>query len=168
MSEPEIPEALWKAAGGTESGLGTGGMLTKLQAADLARRSGTTVIIASGETPDVLLRAAAGETVGTRFLPVATSVESRKRYILTGGRAAGAVRIDSGAVQALARGSSLLPVGVKSVEGSFERGDSIRVLDPGREGDRARDHQLRLERPGAHHREEIRRDRKPPRIQLRG
>jgi glutamate 5-kinase len=130
VSEPEIPEALWKAAGGTESGLGTGGMLTKLQAADLARRSGTTVIIASGETPDVLLRAAEGETVGTRFLPVATSIESRKRYILTGGRATGAVRIDSGAVQALGRGSSLLPIGVKSLEGSFERGDSIRVLDP--------------------------------------
>ncbi len=131
VSEPEIPKALWEAAGGTESSLGTGGMLTKLQAADLARRSGTTVIIASGETPDVLLRAATGETVGTRFLPVATSVESRKRYILTGGRASGAVRIDPGAVQALARGSSLLPVGIKSAEGSFERGDSIRVLDPG-------------------------------------
>jgi glutamate 5-kinase len=130
VSEPEIPEALWKAAGGTESGLGTGGMLTKLQAADLARRSGTTVIIASGATTDVLLRAAEGATIGTRFLPVATSVESRKRYILAGGRAAGAVRIDAGAVQALARGSSLLPVGVKSAEGAFERGDSIRVLDP--------------------------------------
>jgi glutamate 5-kinase len=130
VSEPEIPKTLWEAAGGTESSLGTGGMLTKLQAADLARRSGATVIIASGDTPDVLLRAAAGETVGTRFLPVATAVESRKRYILAGGRASGAVRLDDGAVQALARGSSLLPVGVRSVEGSFERGDSIRVFDP--------------------------------------
>jgi glutamate 5-kinase len=134
VSEPEIPGALWQAAGGTESALGTGGMLTKLQAADLARRSGTTVVIASGETPDVILRASEGEAIGTRFLPVATSVESRKRYILAGGRASGAVRVDPGAVQALARGSSLLPVGVKSVEGGFERGDSIRVLDPaGRE-----------------------------------
>jgi glutamate 5-kinase len=130
VGEPEIPESLWKAAGGTENGLGTGGMLTKLQAADLARRSGTTVIIASGETPDVLLRAAEGASVGTCFLPVATSVESRKRYILAGGRATGAVQIDSGAVQALARGSSLLPVGVKSAEGTFDRGDSIRILDP--------------------------------------
>jgi glutamate 5-kinase len=130
IREPEIPASLWAAAGGTESGLGTGGMLTKLQAADLARRSGTTVIIASGKTPDVLLRAAAGDSIGTRFLPVATSVESRKRYILAGGRTSGAVRIDSGAVRALARGSSLLPVGVKAAEGSFERGDSICVLDP--------------------------------------
>jgi glutamate 5-kinase len=130
VSEPEIPESLWTAAGGTESDLGTGGMLTKLQAADLARRSGTTVVIASGDTSDVILRAAAGEPIGTRFLPVATSVESRKRYILTGGRDTGAVWIDSGAVQALARGSSLLPVGIQSVDGTFERGDSIRVLDP--------------------------------------
>ena len=130
VSELEIPESLWKAAGGAESTLGTGGMLTKLQAADLARRSGSTVVIASGETSDVLLRAAAGESVGTRFLPVATSVESRKRYILAGGRASGAVRIDPGAVQALARGRSLLPVGIQSAEGDFERGDSIRVLSP--------------------------------------
>jgi glutamate 5-kinase len=134
VSEPEIPKALWEAAKGTDGGLGTGGMLTKLQAADLARRSGTTVIIAAGDTPDVLLRAAAGETVGTRFLPVASSIESRKRYILAGGRPSDAVRIDTGAAQALARGSSLLPVGVIAVEGSFERGDSIRVLNPsGRE-----------------------------------
>jgi glutamate 5-kinase len=130
VAEPEIPPSLWQAAGGTENGLGTGGMLTKLQAADLARRSGTTVIIASGETPDVLLRAAEGASVGTRFLPVATSVESRKRYILAGGRASGAVCLDPGAVKALGRGSSLLPVGVKSAEGTFDRGDSIRVLDP--------------------------------------
>jgi glutamate 5-kinase len=137
VSELEIPTALWDAAGGTATGLGTGGMVTKLQAADLARRSGTTVIIASGEAPNVLLRAAAEETVGTRFLPVVTALESRKRYILAGGYAAGGVRIDAGAVQALARGSSLLPVGVKAVEGSFERGDSIRVLDSfGREAAR--------------------------------
>jgi glutamate 5-kinase len=131
VEEPEIPKSLWEAAKGTESELGTGGMLTKLQAADLARRSGTMVVIAAGDMPDVLLRAAAGESVGTRFLPVASSVESRKRYILAGGRASDAVRVDPGAAQALARGSSLLPVGVKAVEGAFERGDSIRVLDSG-------------------------------------
>jgi glutamate 5-kinase len=130
IAEPEISAALWESAGGSATGLGTGGMVTKLQAADLARRSGTTVIIASGDSPDVILRAAAEETVGTRFLPVVTAMESRKRYILAGGHSAGSVRIDAGAVQALARGSSLLPVGVKAVEETFERGDSIRVLDP--------------------------------------
>jgi glutamate 5-kinase len=129
VTEPEIPAPLWEAAGGSATGLGTGGMVTKLQAADLARRSGTTVIIASGESPNILLRAAAEETVGTRFRPVVSSMESRKRYILAGGHASGAVRIDAGAVQALAHGSSLLPVGVKAVDEEFERGDSIRVLD---------------------------------------
>jgi glutamate 5-kinase len=62
-------------------------MVTKLQAADLARRSGATVVIARGSEPSVLTRLAAGEKLGTWFQPVATSVESRKRYILAGGRA---------------------------------------------------------------------------------
>jgi glutamate 5-kinase len=109
-------------------------MVTKLQAADLARRSGTMVVIASSREPDVLLRLARGEAVGTRFHPVVTSIESRKRYILAGGRAPGGVRVDAGAVRALKKGSSLLPVGVKGVEGAFEPGDTVRVFDPtGRE-----------------------------------
>jgi glutamate 5-kinase len=125
---PEIPASLWESAGGSAGGLGTGGMLTKLQAADLARRSGTTVAIAHGEVPDVLLRLAAGEAIGTHFLPVATYLESRKRYILAGGRAGGKVCVDEGAAQAIIRGGSLLPVGVISIEGEFDRGDSVRVL----------------------------------------
>jgi glutamate 5-kinase len=124
----DIPANLWEAAGGTVTGLGTGGMATKLQAADLARRSGTHVIIAQGNAPDVLLRIANREKVGTHFHPVATAVESRKRYILTGG-AAGGLTVDDGASKALRRGGSLLPVGVSSVEGSFERGDTVRVSD---------------------------------------
>ncbi len=126
----DIPPRLWEAAGGTTktNGLGTGGMVTKLQAADLARRSGTTVVIAQGNAPDVLLRIANGEKVGTCFHPVATAVESRKRYILTGG-AAGGLTVDEGAGRALRRGGSLLPVGVCAVEGEFERGDTVRVLD---------------------------------------
>jgi len=127
--EPDISEALWQAAGGTANGLGTGGMVTKLQAADLARRSGATVVIAYGREPDVLLRIAAGERLGTRFHPVATALESRKRYILAGGLASGYALVDDGAVQALRRGGSLLPVGVFAVEGTFERGDTIRVSD---------------------------------------
>ena len=131
VTESEIPSALWEAAGGTASGLGTGGMVTKLQAASLARRSGTTVIIASGAESDELLRLAGGEKIGTRIHPIASAVESRKRYILAGGRALGAVRVDAGAEQALHRGRSLLPVGVVAVEETFERGDTIRVTDSG-------------------------------------
>jgi glutamate 5-kinase len=124
----EIPDELWTAAGGTRGGLGTGGMVTKLQAADLARRSGTMVVIASGTDPQILIRIAGGEVVGTRFLPVVSMVESRKRYLLAGKRAAGVLRIDEGAAQALVQGGSLLPVGVRKVEGSFERGDTVRAV----------------------------------------
>jgi glutamate 5-kinase len=125
---PEIPPGLWEAAGGSATGLGTGGMVTKLQAANLARHSGTVVVIASGSTPDVLVQIANGARLGTRFSPLATAIESRKRYILTGG-AAGTLTADDGAVKALGRGGSLLPVGVVAVDGTFDRGDTARVTD---------------------------------------
>ena len=125
-----IPAEVWAAAGGTETGLGVGGMVTKIQAADLARRSGTTCFIASGKEPDVLLRLVAGERLGTRFEPVADAVESRKRYILSARRAPGVVSVDEGAANALRRGGSLLPVGVTGVSGTFECGDTVRVNDP--------------------------------------
>lgn len=126
---PEIPEALWQAAGSSTGRLGTGGMITKLQAADLARRSGATVIIAPGSDQDVLLRLDGGEAIGTHFEPAFTAVESRKRFLLAGGRARDRLVVDDGASQALRLGGSLLPVGLTSVEGSFERGDPVGVLD---------------------------------------
>ncbi len=129
VTEPEIPESLWQAAGGAATGLGTGGMVTKLQAADLARRSGCAVVIAGGGEADVLVRIAAGEAVGTRFHPLVSALESRKRYILSGGRASGLLIVDDGAAKALRQGSSLLPVGVTAVEGDFDRGDTARVVD---------------------------------------
>lgn len=139
ITEKEIPEAVWQAAGGTTDGLGTGGMVTKLQAADLARRSGTLVVIAPGDEPDVLARLAAGETIGTRFHPIVTAIESRKRYILAGGQTQGAVTIDMGAARALQKGGSLLAVGMTAVESDFNRGDPIRILTAnGRELELAR------------------------------
>jgi len=130
VAAAEIPERLWKAAGGKGTGLGTGGMVTKLQAADLARRCGTTCLIANGGEADVLIRLVNGEKLGTRFLPVASAVESRKRYILSARRAPGVLTVDDGAAKALRRGGSLLPVGLVTVSGAFERGDTVRVLDP--------------------------------------
>lgn len=127
--EPDIPAELWEAAGGTANRLGTGGMITKLQAADLARRSGASVVIAPGSEPDVILRIVSGDAVGTRFLPAATSVESRKRYLIAGGKSRYQLVVDDGALQALQNGSSLLPVGLVDVLGKFERGDVVRVLD---------------------------------------
>jgi glutamate 5-kinase len=130
VDSPEIPEELWLAAGGTANSLGTGGMVTKVQAADLARRSGATVIIARGGDPDVILRLVQGEDLGTCFLPVATAVESRKRYLLAANQAKGVIGVDEGAAQAIRKGGSLLPVGVLQFEGIFERGDTVRVMGP--------------------------------------
>lgn len=127
--QPFSPE-LWQAAGGSVSGLGTGGMMTKLQAADMARHGGTTVVIARGAEPDVLLRLARGEPIGTRLVPVINKLEGRKRYILSGSRAAGELAVDAGAARALARGGSLLPAGVTGVNSEFERGDTVRVAGP--------------------------------------
>lgn len=130
-----IDDDLLAAAGGASSGLGTGGMTTKLQAAETATRGGATVLIASGSQPDVLLRLAAGETLGTRFHPRASRPESRKRWLLAGYTTSGRLIVDAGAAAALARsGSSLLPAGIANVDGDFQRGDTISILGPsGRE-----------------------------------
>jgi len=125
----EIPPAVWESAGGTMNGLGTGGMLTKLEAAETARRSGTLVVIANGELPDVISRIAKGEQIGTRILPVVDTLESRKRYMLAGAAKDDAIIIDAGAKKALALGGSLLPVGIKKVIGRFGRGAIINILD---------------------------------------
>jgi glutamate 5-kinase len=104
-------------------------MVTKLQAAEMATRSGTLVHIAAGTEPDVLLRLVDGEAVGTRFRPVISHIESRKRWILAE-PAQGDLVVDEGAAQALTyEGRSLLAVGVTDVQGAFERGQTIRLLD---------------------------------------
>ncbi|HEX9018908.1 MAG TPA: glutamate 5-kinase [Anaerolineaceae bacterium] len=121
-------EALLLAARGSSNGLGTGGMMTKLQAAELARRSGTTVVIALGSEADVLLRLARGEDMGTRLLPAVNKLEARKRYILSSCQAGDELVVDAGAARALAHGGSLLPAGLLRVAGDFERGDTVRIL----------------------------------------
>lgn len=128
----EIDAAVRALAGGAGTGQGTGGMATKLTAADMARRGGARVMIASGATPDVLLRAAHGEAVGTVFPPLGTPLEQRKRWIMAGPPPAGIVHLDAGAADAMVRsGKSLLPAGMVRVEGSFKRGDTVKVEDPG-------------------------------------
>jgi glutamate 5-kinase len=130
ITSPSIPQSIWEAVGGVAGKLGTGGMLTKLQAADLARRSGTMVVIAAGDEENVLIRLARGEKLGTRFSPLATPLEGRKRYILAGGnQLSGVLVVDAGAKRALLKGSSLLPVGVKRFSGDFDCGDTVKVVD---------------------------------------
>lgn len=127
----EIDETLRQLAGGSVSGLGVGGMATKLQAADIARRAGVDVVIAAGRAPDVIGRIAEAESVGTRFKALAHPLENRKRWILAGPKAAGQVMVDVGAVRALvANGRSLLPAGITAVYGTFQRGDTISILSP--------------------------------------
>ena len=129
VNEPEIPPALWAAAGVSDTGLGVGGMVTKLQAADLARRGGTTTIIAHGREPNVIARACEGEAIGTRFGALTTALDSRQRFIWAGWDGHAQVVVDQGAAGALRSGSSLLPVGITAVKGPFERGDAVAVLD---------------------------------------
>jgi len=89
-----------------------------------------TTIIAGGTEPDVLARIVAGEAVGTRFLPAASHIESRKRWLLSD-KPHGTVRVDTGAAQKLLKGgASLLPVGVTAVEGAFGRGEMLVVVRP--------------------------------------
>jgi glutamate 5-kinase len=131
ISTARIPEEVWKAAGGSANGQGTGGMLTKLQAAEIARHSGTQVVIAQGSEKDVIKRIVAGEKLGTWISPLTNKLESRKRYLLASASRSASITIDEGAFQAIRKGGSLLPVGVKDVKGDFEQGDCIRILSVG-------------------------------------
>jgi glutamate 5-kinase len=126
---PVIDEAIRAMASGSSGDIGTGGMVTKIEAAELATRSGTEVVIAPGSEANVILRVVAGEPVGTRFPTQFSRVESRKRWILAE-PAQGAVRIDEGAARALVEnGKSLLVVGVREVLDNFRRGATIQILD---------------------------------------
>jgi glutamate 5-kinase len=125
-----IDDTLRAMAGGTSTGLGVGGMATKLTAANVAMHAGVDVVIAAGREPNVVLRVAAGELVGTRFHALESRPESRKRWILAGPKPAGRLVVDDGAARALCqRGRSLLPAGIVAVEGRFDRGDTVTILD---------------------------------------
>ncbi|MEE9325551.1 MAG: glutamate 5-kinase [Dehalococcoidia bacterium] len=117
-------------AGTSGSPWGTGGMATKIEAARLATTSGVAVVIADGREKDVILRLAAGEPVGTLFPAVTTKMESRKRWMLSGLNYPGKLIIDHGAAKALReQGRSLLPAGIKEVQGKFQRGHVVEILD---------------------------------------
>ncbi|MEO6929174.1 MAG: glutamate 5-kinase [Casimicrobiaceae bacterium] len=117
-------------AGGAGSTLGRGGMLTKVLAAKRAARSGAHTVIASGREPDVLLRLAAGECVGTQLHAATATLAARKQWLADHVQVGGRVILDAGAVRALTRdGKSLLPIGVVAVSGAFERGEIVSCFD---------------------------------------
>jgi glutamate 5-kinase len=125
-----IDARIRELAGASGTSMGTGGMATKIAAAELSTRSGTHVVIASGAEPDVLARLVSGESVGTRFPATSSHVESRKRWILAE-PPHGSVQVDAGALRAvLEQGKSLLAVGVSAVDGCFGRGQTVRLLAP--------------------------------------
>lgn len=118
-------------AGETGGQLGRGGMLTKVRAAVLAARSGTTTLITSGRMTDVLLQIAAGENIGTLLQPAQAPFAARKQWLASHLKMRGYLYLDQGAVKALRdRGKSLLPIGVTHSEGDFARGDMVVCLCP--------------------------------------
>lgn len=126
---PMIDAAVLALAGGAGTRYGTGGMVTKLQAAQVATRAGVAVVIASASVERVIERLVQGERIGTRFLATSTHVESRKRWLMTD-RPQGRVIVDAGAERALLSktSASLLPVGIKACQGVFKRGATLAVF----------------------------------------
>ena len=110
--------------------VGTGGMISKIQAANIATKSGISMYIASGLQNQVIQRIINDETVGTKFLPEESNLESRKRWLVTGyASSKGEILLDKGAVKAVNKNASVLPAGVTSVKGNFDRGDIIAIKD---------------------------------------
>ena len=122
--------ALERMAGGAGSTLARGGMITKVLAAKRAARSGASTVIAWGREPDVLVRLAMGESIGTVLSAATAKVAARKQWMADHLQLRGAVVVDDGASRMLRQsGKSLLPIGVVAVEGDFSRGDVVAVRD---------------------------------------
>jgi glutamate 5-kinase len=122
--------ALEQMAGGAGSAIGSGGMLTKILAAKRAARSGAHTIIASGREPEVLVRLAEGEVIGSHLRAEQMKMAARKQWMADHLQIRGSLTLDAGAVRALREdGKSLLPIGVTAVAGEFERGEVVACLD---------------------------------------
>ena len=120
---------LERIAGGASHG-GLGGMRSKLQAALEAAADGIDVVIAGGDEPDVIVRLESGERLGTRFASQGPRRSSRARWLSSSVAQRGSIEVDDGARRALvSNGSSLLPAGITRVEGAFERGDLVSLID---------------------------------------
>ena len=126
----EVDAALESVAGGAGTARGSGGMASKLAAAKIAAWSGVRAVIAAADAPGVVLAALRGEPVGTAVQPRAQRLPSRKLWIAFAQGSSGRVVVDAGAQRALCQdGRSLLPAGVREVEGTFEPEEAVEVVD---------------------------------------
>ena len=124
-----LDDSVRAAAGAEGSKFGTGGMRTKITAAEMATKNGTHLIIANGADPQNIVRAAHGYEVGTLFLAGKNRINSRKYWLAYSAADKGSVAIDAGAAKALKEGKSLLAVGIREVTGEFERGETLSIKD---------------------------------------
>jgi len=130
ISEASAEDQGLQKMAGAGSSLGRGGMLTKVSAARLAARSGTSTVIASGREANVLLRILQGDRLGTLLIPEREPVAARKQWLAGQLKVRGRLELDAGAVEVLKNsGRSLLAVGIRRCEGRFERGEVVACID---------------------------------------
>ncbi len=126
---PEITPEIERLAGGAGSAMGTGGMMTKIEAAKVAMNAGVTMVIAPGARDHVLRDVLNGEEIGTLFPAKESHLRLRKSWIAFGKRIEGDLVVDRGCEKAMRQcGSSLLAAGIVSADGEFTRGSTVRVL----------------------------------------
>ncbi len=129
----EITQEIESIAGGTHGLCGSGGMRSKIEAAKIAVNSGVRMVIALASRPNVIVDAASGRNVGTRFLASAEGLSHKKRWIAFGSRVKGGVVINEGARKMVSGGGkSLLAAGIVGCEGTFDVGDLVAVMDESR------------------------------------
>ena len=125
----KIDDDIKKTAGGEGSKIGTGGMITKIIAAEMATKIGTNMVIASGDDPKNISRIVEKENIGTLFTKKNKKISSKKYWLAYGTNKKGLLTIDEGAEKALFKGKSLLPVGIKSFEGDFDKGTVLKIMN---------------------------------------
>ncbi|NCD09326.1 MAG: glutamate 5-kinase [Negativicutes bacterium] len=127
----DITQEIEESAGDAGSTVGTGGMFTKIQAAKVATSSGIHMVIASGEEKDAIRRILEGEEVGTLFVSRENRLQFRKRWLAFGARIAGRIVVDDGCAKAVRKAGacSILPAGITNVDGEFEAGNTVSVVD---------------------------------------
>jgi glutamate 5-kinase len=125
-----IDESIEEMVRDRKTGVSKGGMASKLATAKFVTNSGQSVIIGWGRGPDVLVRLARGESIGTLFVPQSKAISPRKRWIGFSAQPAGLLSVDQGAAKAMCEdGRSLLAIGIKTVEGDFGKGDVVSIIN---------------------------------------